>query len=55
MSIRVADEPYWKSVELGDSLVLDLSRDGQVIGLEVFQARTVLADDFDHILKLCMA
>jgi len=51
LSIRVSEGTYWKSVELGDLAVIDISRDGNVIGLEIFKASHFFRDEASKILQ----
>ena len=39
LGIQVTDKRYWKSVEVSKNVVVDLAEDGEIIGVEIFQAR----------------
>ena len=39
LGIQVANGKYWKSVEVSRNVVVDLSSDGKIIGVEIFQAK----------------
>ena len=39
LGIQVAIGKYWKSVEVSRNVVVDLSNDGKIIGVEIFQAK----------------
>jgi len=45
LGIQVANGKYWKSVEVSKNVVLDLSNDGKIIGVEIFQAKRHLKKD----------
>ncbi len=39
LGIQVANKKYWKSVEVSKNVVVDLTEDGEIIGVEIFQAK----------------
>jgi len=45
LGIQVANGKYWKSVEVSRDVVLDLSNEGKIIGVEIFQAKRHLKKD----------
>ncbi len=45
LGIQVANGKYWKSVEVSRNVVIDLSNDGEIIGVEIFQAKRHLKKD----------
>jgi len=45
LGIQVADGKYWKSVEVSRDVVLDLSNEGKIVGVEIFQAKRHLKKD----------
>ena len=45
LAIQVTHGKYWKSVEVSKDVVLDLSDDGKIIGVEIFQAKRHLKKD----------
>ena len=45
LGIQVAEGKYWKSVEISRNVVIDLSDDGKIIGVEIFQAKQRLKKD----------
>ena len=42
LGIRIQDAGYWKSIELPNGIVIDISKEGEVIGMEIHQASKVL-------------
>ncbi len=51
LGIQVADKKYWKSVEVSDNVVVDLSSDGGIIGIEIFNARHLFKRDAPLIVS----
>ncbi len=39
LGIQVAHGKYWKSVEVSKNVVVDLAEDGEIVGVEIFQAK----------------
>ena len=51
LAIRIKDGIYWKSVELSNGAVLDISKDGSVLGIEVLNASKVFLNAKEVIKK----
>ena len=43
LDIQFSDKKYWKSIELPNGVVLDISEDGDVIAMEILKASKVLS------------
>ncbi|MBI2110435.1 DUF2283 domain-containing protein [Candidatus Woesearchaeota archaeon] len=43
INIQISDKPYWKSIELPNGTVIDVSKDGSIIAIEILHviAQTV--------------
>jgi len=39
LGIQVTSGKYWKSVEVSRNVVVDLTQDGRIMGVEIFQAK----------------
>ncbi len=51
LGIQLAEKKYWKSVEVSENVVIDLSRDGEIIGIEIFKARYSFKKDAPLIVS----
>jgi len=51
LSIDVAEGEYWKSIELPSGIVIDISRDGKVLGLEIWKASKIFFGDAKKIIE----
>lgn len=51
LSIRIKNGVYWKSVELEDGTVLDISKDGSVLCIEILKASKVFSNAKEVINK----
>ncbi len=44
VGIQIREGQYWKSVEVSDNVVVDLSKDGEIIGIEILRATQSLKE-----------
>lgn len=51
LGIRINDSEYWKSVELPNGIVLDISKNGKVIGMEIFGASRIFLGDIKKVIE----
>ncbi len=42
---------YWKSVELPNGVVIDIAKDGEIIGIEILRASKVFSGDVKKVLE----
>ncbi len=42
---------YWKSVELPNGVVIDIAKDGAIIGIEILRASKVFSGDVKKVLE----
>ena len=38
LGIQLADKKYWKSIELSENALADISRGGEIVGIEILKA-----------------
>ena len=50
LGVRFQDKEYWKSVELANGIVIDLSNDGEVIGIEIPKASSIFLKDTKKVI-----
>ena len=51
MNIQVSDKPYWKSIELPNGIVIDVSKDGSIIAIEILHASKVFSGDVKRVIE----
>jgi len=51
LGVRLEDRDYWKSVELSNGIVIDISKNGNISGLEIPQAKSIFADDVKKVIE----
>lgn len=52
LGIQIQDKGYWKSVELSNGIVIDLSKEGHVIGIEILEASKIFSGDTQKIIQV---
>jgi len=50
LGIHFQDKEYWKSIELPNGIVIDVSKDGAVIGIEIFKASIIFSGDVKNVI-----
>ena len=50
LGVRLQEKEYWKSIELANGIVIDVSKDGSVIGLEIPKASKVFLKDSRKVI-----
>ncbi|MEK6852499.1 MAG: DUF2283 domain-containing protein [Nanoarchaeota archaeon] len=51
LNIQLKEEGYWKSIELPNGIVLDISKDGSIIGIEVLRASKLFSGDAKKVIE----
>ena len=51
MNIQLVDKAYWKSIELPNGVVIDVSKDGSIIAIEILHASEVFSGDVKKVIE----
>ena len=51
LGARLEDKNYWKSIELPGGIVIDLSKDGSIIGIEIQKASNIFSGDVKQVIE----
>jgi len=51
MNIQLSYKPYWKSIELSNGIVIDVSKDGSIIAIEILHASKVFSGDVRKVIE----
>lgn len=51
LAARLKDKDYWKSMELPNGIVLDISKDGDIIGIEIQNASKIFSGDVKKLIE----
>ena len=52
LSIQLSNEAYWKSIELPNGIVFDVSKNGKITSIEVFKASKVFSGDVKKVIEI---
>lgn len=50
LNFELVDGEYWKSVELGNGVTADISKDGAITGIEILNASSVFSGDTKKVI-----
>ena len=50
LGIQLSSDSYWKSIELPNGIVIDVSKDGKILGIEIFKAKKVFSGDVQKVI-----
>lgn len=51
MNVQVSNKPYWKSIELPNGIVIDVSKDGAITAIEILHASKVFSGDVKRVIE----
>ena len=52
LNIQLDKKEYWKSIELPNNIIIDVSTDGSITGIEILQASKVFSGDMRKVIEL---
>ncbi len=55
LNIELNEGTYWKSVELPPDIVIDISRDGKILSIEIIKASKVFSGDNRKVIEAVKA
>lgn len=50
LNIQLDQKGYWKSIELPNGVVIDISKSGSVIGIEILRASKIFSGDVKKVI-----
>ena len=51
LNIQLKEGKYWKSIELPNGVVFDVSKDGSVLSVEILRASKVFSGDVKKVIE----
>lgn len=51
LGIQFSKKKYWKSVEVAPNVVMDLSKNGEIIGIEILKAKESFKKDVPMVIS----
>lgn len=55
LDIQIKEGDYWKSIELSDSIILDIAKDGSILSIEILSASKIFLKDAKKFLEAAKA
>ena len=52
LNIQIKPEGYWKSIELPNGIIIDVAKDGNIIGIEILRASKVFSGDVKKVIEM---
>jgi len=52
LNIDLEDKEYWKSIELPNGMVMDISKDGSIISIEILWASNFFSGDAKKVIEM---
>ena len=51
LNIQLKEGKYWKSVELPNGIVFDISKEGSILSVEILRASKVFSGDVKKVIE----
>lgn len=51
LNVEINDKEYWKSIELGNGVVIDIAKDGSITSIEILHASKLLRGDARKVIE----
>ncbi len=51
LNVQLKEGEYWKSIELPNGVVFDVSKDGSILSVEVLRASNVFSGDVKKVIE----
>ena len=52
LNIDLENKEYWKSVELSNGMVVDISKDGSIVSIEILWASKFFSGDAKKVIEM---
>lgn len=50
LGIHIKEGDYWKSLELPNGIIIDVSKSGDIIGMEILKASNIFSGDAKKVI-----
>ena len=51
LNVEINDKEYWKSVELPNSIIIDIAKDGSMTSIEILNASKLFYGDTQKVIE----
>ena len=52
LNIEITDSEYWKSIELPNGVIIDISKDGKITSIEILAASKLFFGDARRVIDM---
>ena len=52
LNVQLQEEGYWKSIELPNGIVIDVTENGKIMSIEISQASKIFSGDVKKVIEL---
>ena len=51
LGIEIKEAEYWKSIELPNGIIIHLSKNGEIMGIEIHKASRIFSGDIKKVIE----
>jgi len=55
LNIQISKKDYWKSIELPNGVIIDVSKDGSIVAVEILKASKIFSGDVKNVIEMAEA
>jgi uncharacterized protein YuzE len=55
LNLQISKKEYWKSVELPSGVVIDVSKDGSIVAIEILRASKIFLGDVKNVIAKALS
>lgn len=52
LNVQLQEKGYWKSIELPNGIVIDITKDGKIMGIEILRASKIFSGDVKKVIEV---
>ena len=52
LNVQFQEKGYWKSVELPNDIVIDITKEGKIMGIEILKASKIFSGDIKKVIEV---
>ena len=55
LNLQLSKKDYWKSIELPNGIIIDVSKDGSIVAIEIMKASKIFLGDVRKVIEVAKA
>ena len=52
LNVQLQEKGYWKSVELPNGIVIDITKEGKIMSIEILRASKIFSGDVRKVIEV---